>query len=208
MFEFRLAQQTDARALYQISVLTGNLGRDASHLYQDPNMMGHIYSVPYLKHSPELCFVVERKDEIMGFAVGTSDTCAFEQLLESEWWPKLRQTYPKPEQAKRSIWTADEKRRSMIHDPQLVPAVLSDAFPAHLHMNLHPKAQGMGLGSNLLRRWSRKAAEMGVEKVHVGVNRQNQLAVDFWKKHNFKQLDSELSLPRTRTIWLGRSITW
>ncbi len=56
----RQAKPGDLESLYRVSLETGHLGEDASHLYADPRMMGHIYSAPYLKLEPDLAFVIER----------------------------------------------------------------------------------------------------------------------------------------------------
>lgn len=202
MDEIRQARPEDLDAFYHISLVTGHLGADASHLYTDPDMMGHIYSAPYLKSAPELAIVVERQNNVVGFCVGTSDTRGFDATLEANWWPTLRAKYPEPNEKTRSSWTADERRCQMIHTPSITPEKIITQFPAHLHMNLLPVVQGEGVGAVLLRRWLQRAAHLDVREIHIGANRGNDRAVTFWHRQGFRKLPS----PHSTTIFMGRQL--
>lgn len=79
MPEIRPASPADLDACYEISLATAFEGGDASHLYADRRLMGHIYVAPYLLLAPTLAFVVEDRCGVAGFAVGTADTVAWEQ---------------------------------------------------------------------------------------------------------------------------------
>lgn len=67
--KFRLAHQNDVAAVYDISHSTGNNGADASELYSNKRLMGDIYSVPYLRYEPDLCFVDEDELGVLGYVV-------------------------------------------------------------------------------------------------------------------------------------------
>jgi hypothetical protein len=92
----RACHARDLDDLYAISVATGLAGGDASALYRDARMMGHIYSAPYAVLSPSTAFVAEDDDGVAGYIVGVADTAAFEERLEREWWPALRRQYDDP----------------------------------------------------------------------------------------------------------------
>jgi hypothetical protein len=72
----------DLEACYAVSLATGCEGGDASHLYRDPKMMGHIYIAPYAVLDPALALAVEDSLGVSGFAVGAADTVAWEARLE------------------------------------------------------------------------------------------------------------------------------
>ncbi len=205
MIKFRAAEQDDLDRFYAISLATGHLGTDASHLYDDPKMIGHIYSAPYLKLVPDLCFVAVDDLGVAGFIVGAIDTHSFERLLEDRWWPALRAAYDEPNQDLSADWSADQRRSFMIHHPEQTPVELARTHPAHLHMNLLPRIQGQGIGPKLLKLWLDKARELGATAVHVGANSRNTGAIGFWKKRGFKILDGLIDLPPSRTVWLGCS---
>lgn len=199
----RQAEPQDLDPLYAISLATGFEGGDASRLYTDPRLIGHIYSAPYATLEPRLSLVAEDSQGIVGFAVGTLDTVEWEERLERQWWPRLRQRYPDPPFASRDGWTADQRRAHMIHHPQRTPPSVSSAYPAHVHINLLPRGQGSGLGSRLLDQWSRIVSGHGVNAIHVGANRANTRALGFWQKLGFVELTVP-GLADGRTIWLGR----
>lgn len=63
MFTLRPARETDRAALYRICLETGASGQDATHLYADPLILGHVYAGPYLTYAPEFAFVLEQAGE-------------------------------------------------------------------------------------------------------------------------------------------------
>ncbi|WP_315742740.1 MULTISPECIES: hypothetical protein [unclassified Bradyrhizobium] len=105
----------DLDALYRISLATGLAGQDASQLYADPRLMGHIYSAHYAVLEPRLALVVEDPDGVAGFAVGTADTIEWEDRLETLWWPALRKQYAFPVEEDPARWSHDQQRIVMIH---------------------------------------------------------------------------------------------
>lgn len=200
----RLVRPDDLDALYAISLATGLAGGDASHLYADARLMGHIYAAPYALLEPQLALVIEDGEGVAGFAVGATDTTAWEQRLERDWWPALRERYAMPEEADVSRWTPDQRRVSMIHRPTPTPAAVALPYPAHLHMNLLPRLQRRGIGATLLDRWTIVARARGANAIHVAINRANTGGAEFWRKMGFADL-ADKGLPEGRTIWKGRA---
>ena len=206
MIELRPLQDRDLDSLYAISLATGHIGGDASALYADSRMMGHIYSAPYAKLRPHTCFVAEDAAGVAGFIVGAVDTRAFEAQLERDWWPDLRAIYPDPSGTPPSIWTADQRRCFMIHHPRRTPEEIAGAFPAHLHMNLLPRLQGRGVGPALLELWFATARDLGATGVHVGTNANNRGAVRFLQKCGFERLSPQSPAADGGPVWLGRPL--
>lgn len=188
----------DLDSLYAISLATGHVGGDASALYTDGRMIGHIYSAPYACLCPELAFVAEDGDGVGGFILGCADTRAFEDRLERDWWPGLRARYPDPGHSPLPGWTADQRRAGMIHHPRRAPEAVAAAYPAHLHMNLLPRLQGRGIGPALLGLWLGAAAGFGVTGVHAVPNPQNLRAIRFWETNGFRRLEAGAA-----GVWLG-----
>lgn len=207
MIKLREFRSGDLDALYAISLATGHEGGDASHLYRDAELMGHIYSAPYALLEPGLVLVAVDGDEVAGFAAGAVNTLQWEDVLEQSWWPALRRRYPDPDAASLASWTADQRRAAAIHHPERAPRDVVNAYPAHLHLNLLPSVQGRGVGSMLLRAWLELASTRGATAVHVGVNRANLRALRFWRQNSFqnsfKALNPEGRV--ARTVWMGRS---
>jgi GNAT superfamily N-acetyltransferase len=203
MTNIRPFQPADLEALYAISLATGFEGGDASHLYDDPRLMGHIYSAPYALLEPDLALVTEDREGVAGFVVGTVDTVAWEWKLEREWWPSLRRRYAAPPADAMASWTADQRRAFMIHHPTLTPSVVATQYPAHLHLNLLPRLQGRGVGKRLFNDWCVLAVGQGARSFHVAINRANAGGVAFWRKQDFAELADD-GLATWRTLWMGR----
>ncbi|HQS16468.1 GNAT family N-acetyltransferase [Reyranella sp.] len=201
--QIRPFNEGDLDACYAISLATGHAGGDASHLYRDPKMMGQIYIAPYALLEPSLTLILEDRDGVAGFVAGAVDTAAWEDRLERDWWPSLRQQYADPVGVPPDKQTADQRRAAMIHHPPATPAEIAERYPAHLHMNLLPRLQRRGAGSLLLETWLAAARTRGARSFHVGVNRTNVGALRFWEAGGFTALIFDRAT-ESRTCWMGR----
>ena len=203
MLTVRPFRADDLDALYRISLATGLAGGDASHLYADARLMGHIYAAPYALLEPELALVVEDGDGVGGYVVGATDTTAWEEKLEQTWWPPLRQRYALPAEADAARWTPDQRRAFTIHRPVPTPPAVARLYPAHLHMNLLPRLHRRGVGTTLFERWTALARARGATALHVATNRDNLGSAAFWRRMGFADLVLA-GLPQGRTAWMGR----
>ena len=204
MLDIRPFKPADLDALYAISLATGHEGGDAAHLYEDGKLMGHIYAAPYALLEPDFALVVEDDRGIAGFALGTPATDVWFQRLESEWWPRLRTTYEDPGAISSVDWSPDQRRAFMIHHPVPTPQPIIERYPAHMHLNLVARLQGRGIGPRLLSEWTARAAGRGVTAIHIGANRANHRAIEFWSRQGFIPLLDPVG-SSTRTAWMGRS---
>lgn len=201
----RTVEPADIPDLYAISLATGDAGRDASALYRDGRMIGHIYSAPYAHLCPQTTFVAEDEEGVCGYIAGTFDTVAFEQRLERDWWPHLRAQYSEP-CGDPAIWDADQRRSFLIHHPERNPDFLTQTFPAHIHMNLLPRSQGRGIGTALLDLWIGEARSHAVTGVHLGASAENTAAQRFWQAKGFTQLELPGSASAGAAVWSGQKI--
>ena len=202
--KIRSYQPTDFEALYAICLVTGDAGRDATALYEDPELIGHIYAGPYGRLAPESCFVVEDDEGVAGYIVGALDTMAWRDLLEREWWPDLRARYADTSHISEADRTPDEQLIAAIHHPQDAPDIVVASNPAHVHMNLLPRLQGKGMGSKLMQAWLAHAAEKEASSIHLGVSADNPGGAAFWAKQGFEKID----LPDLdeQAIWMRRTV--
>ncbi|KAA1177713.1 GNAT family N-acetyltransferase [Rhizobium tropici] len=203
MIDLRVVRHEDIDQLYAISLATGDAGKDAAPLHRDGRLIGHIYSAPYAMLHPELVFVAEDDEGVFGYIAGVFDTIAFDERLEREWWPHLQRRYADPE-GDPMLWNADQKRISLIHHPKRTPAPLVEKFPAHIHMNLLPRAQGKGIGTALLDHWIANALANGVTGVHLGVNASNHGGIRFWLSRGFVSVELPPGLASETTVWFGQ----
>jgi ribosomal protein S18 acetylase RimI-like enzyme len=192
-FTIRPYHPSDLYALYQICLRTGAHGADASHLYRDPELLGHYYAAPYAVFEPDLCFVLTSAGAPCGYVLGTRDSAAFYARCAAEWFPILRQRYPLPHPGDES---ADAQIIRLLHGEHQEDTSLA-AYPAHLHIDLLPIAQGHGWGRALMVAFLERLRELGVPGVHLGVSRLNQSAIGFYERvgfHTLSQHETWLSL--------------
>lgn len=176
----------DLDDLYRICLLTGDSGQDASALYRDARLVGHLYAAPYAALEPESAFVIEDREGVGGYILGAVDTLAFEARLEAEWWPALRREYADPD-GDPNGWGLDEMRAYQIHHPRAPPARITDPYPSHLHIDLLPRLQGRGFGKAMIDRWLDHLREAGSRGVHLGVSAENRRAIRFYHAYGFEE---------------------
>ena len=180
-FVIRPYRPADLPALYRICLLTGDAGADASPIHRDSELLGHFYAAPYAVFEPELCSVLTSDGEPCGYILGTRDTAAFNARAEREWFPALRSRLARPTDGDT---TPDAALLRLIHagysqHPDLV------AFPAHLHVDLLPLAQGRGQGRKLIERFLAALRAAKVSAVHLGVSERNSSAIAFYERLGF-----------------------
>jgi ribosomal protein S18 acetylase RimI-like enzyme len=185
----------DLDAVYRVCLQTGRNGGDASPLYRDHRLLGHLHAAPYAVLEPSLAFVAEDDAGVGGYIVGTSDSLAFEARLEREWWPPLRERYPPPpDDLPEDRWTAEQAKAHLIHHPYATPAELAREYPAHLHINLLPRLQSGGNGRRLIGAFTNELRQRGTRGAHLLVRPANVRAIGFYRHVGFTELPSDGSV--------------
>jgi ribosomal protein S18 acetylase RimI-like enzyme len=185
-------RDSDLDDLYRICLLTGDAGQDATSMFGDPQILGHVFAAPYGLFEPSLAFVAEDEAGVGGYVVGALDSRAFAERLEADWWPALRDRYPAPPpELAPDQWTPDQRTAAFIHVPPGVPDELAKDYPSHLHINLLPRLQSQGLGRQLMDTLIRALREQGSVGVHFFVWPANQRAVGFYQHLGFTMISAE-----------------
>lgn len=180
-FKIRPYHPSDLSRLYDICVQTGDSGNDVTDEYPDPDLFGHYFAAPYAVLEPDLCFVLTGDGLPCGYIIGTRDSEQFSRRCEEEWFPILRERYPLP--AAEDDTPAASITRAIHRGYQNDPEIAD--YPAHLHIDLLPCAQGQGNGRRLMERFLCRLRELGVPAVHLGVGKKNARAVEFYKAMGF-----------------------
>lgn len=183
--------------MYRVCLLTADAGADGSALYENPDLLGHIYVGPYIVGQPEFAFVIADDAGIAGYVLGAADTRKFEGWQEQEWWPALRSQYPLY-----SGTSLDDELVSHFHSPETAPDSVIELYPAHLHIDLLPRAQGKGLGRVMLETLFAALRECGVPGIHLGVGEDNHNAIAFYRHLGFTELARG-----TDSIYMGMELS-
>ena len=192
-FAIRPYHPTDLYSLYTICLRTADSGRDATPLYRDPELMGHLFAAPYAVAEPDLCFMLTVDGTPSGYVLGTRDTGAFTRWCATAWFPALRARYPLPAPDDNS---PDARAIRDIHRGEPGhPEIIAD-YPAHLHIDILPAGQGQGLGRRMMATFLDRLRALGVPGVHLGVGKRNPGAVQFYERMGFARvIDAE--------TWIG-----
>lgn len=194
MSGLRRARQSDLSALYDICRLTGDAGGDATAPGRDADLLGHLYAAPYLLLAPDFAWVAEDEEGVCGYALAAPDSVRFYQAMARDWLPPLRARYgglPHP---------ADAWLVAQLFDPPFLIERL-EPWPAHLHVDLLPRAQGKGVGGALMRTILAALQEAGAPAVHLGVDTRNARALAWYPRFGFAEL-----FRQPGCVWMGRGL--
>jgi len=179
--DIRPATLGDEARLYEICVLTGDSGKDATGIFQQPNLLGDIWVGPYLHLSPDYCFVVDDNTQAVGYCIATLDSTSFETVAAALWWPAKQAMYTKPDIAQKDSWSRDERLTHLIHNPLTSPTEFLEEFPSHAHINLVAEMQGKGWGRKLMEAMENSLREAGSPGVHLILSSKNLNALAFYQ---------------------------
>jgi len=180
--DIRLASLDDERTLYDICVITGDSGKDATGIFDQPDLLGDIWVGPYLHLSADHCYVVQSEDGVpLGYCIATLDTTSFETVTDALWWPIKQATYIKPDIELKESWSRDERLTHLIHNPLRSPVEFLEEYPSHAHINLVPELQGKGWGKKLMQVMEDSLRSEGSLGVHLILSSKNLNALAFYQ---------------------------
>jgi ribosomal protein S18 acetylase RimI-like enzyme len=197
--EIRRYQPADRDECYDVCVKSGLAGADASGAYSDDRLIPDIFCGPYLDLEPECAFVVTDGARVVGYTIATADTRGFVARVEAEVLPGFTRRHgsPWPDRGNDGAGAdADAAQREMtdlgLHpERMLIPEV--DDYPAHLHIDLLPSAQGQGMGRRLIDTLLEELTDRGARGVHLEMDGANTGAGAFYSRLGFTRLASSTS---------------
>ncbi|PFG34521.1 GNAT family N-acetyltransferase [Sanguibacter antarcticus] len=184
--------------LYEICLRTGDSGEDATDRAVHPRLIGDLFLGPYLAFEPELAFVLVDEtrtgpDAVVGYVLGVRDSAAFDATVVRDWLPAVRERYPlaQARDASLPVGTVDAMFIEILHDHHGPDPAFLDLYPAHLHVDVLPQAQGGGNGRALLETLFGVLRGLGVPGVHLGMAAGNVRAGGFYAHLGFMQLAAD-----------------
>ena len=187
-FKVRQARTSDMAELYDICIRTGNNGEDARHLYKNHDALGTFYVGPYLVFEPELAYVLEDKLGVCGYVLGARDSKQFFNILSEFWLPQHQKLFPMPK-GDPNDWDLDKRISALIHYPKVSLPDSLNAFPAHVHIDLLPRARKKGNGRQMTETLLESLKKLGIKGVFLEVGIKNINAQSFYERLGFKKLD-------------------
>ncbi len=184
MITIRPYTPADRADVADICVRTADGGSGAAGLYSSDTLIPDIYALPYVDREPELAFVADNGERAVGFVLGTADTVTFADWFTADWWPTRARQYSGTTKRERALVAAAEDSNRML-------GAGIDEYPAHLHINLLPEAQGHGLGRQLIESLAEALVARGIRGLHLVVGATNTDAQAFYRRVGFTELAAD-----------------
>jgi ribosomal protein S18 acetylase RimI-like enzyme len=180
----RPARPQDADAVAEICLRTAASGSDATGVLGDDGLWADLFALPYLELEPDLAWVVDDGSAVQGYLVGTADSAGFARRFRETWLPRVADRYPPGERPTR----LETALVAMLHHPEHDLRPELEAYPAHLHIDLLPPAQGHGWGRRLMATFFAELRERGVTGVHLSMAADNHRALAFYRHLGLREL--------------------
>lgn len=184
-------QPADRDDVAEVCLRTAASGGDATGLYSDDALMPEVFALPYLAYDPSLAFVVTTGHRVVGYVLGVADTRDFVGWWRREWAPGFAARHPRPgpPTGHEPAFGESQLLEAGTHPERMLVAELDD-YPAHLHIDLLPEAQGQGFGRRLIDVLRAALRGRGVAGVHLGIDAANTGARAFYERIGFSELPS------------------
>ena len=185
-------QVTDMPYLYEICLLTGDSGADATSQFSDPYILGQYYAAPYAVRDPKAVLILEGEckgaTRPVGYILGTPDTVAYNEWFDARWRPYATALYgaipdgcSEFETTIRRLFTKTDAGAQESGPPMA-------EYPGHIHIDILPEAQGSGWGRRLMDAMSQRLRDLGCPGFHLGVGKKNPGGVAFYRRYGMQEL--------------------
>jgi ribosomal protein S18 acetylase RimI-like enzyme len=198
---YRPCAKEDIKGISEVLYRTGFMGEDLTPTgrFKDKKLFALVNIEGYVRFETGNGFVAQDRDtgNILGYIIGSDNTLRYEKkivlkmywrvflrLLSVTWW-----RYPESFR-KVFYWFFTYETKSIEH--------LYNEYPAHLHINILPGYQHMGIGKNLLDMFLNMMSSKGVAGVHLGTSNYNFKALPFYRKNGFQVI-----FERKNLFWPG-----
>lgn len=190
-FTVRLSLPEDREAIRSLCCDTGYLGHPVENVFQDRWWFGDFNTNYYLKHEPDVCFVAEAGNQIIGYILGCKHTKKFGLVF----YPFI--AIPLILKAAVKSFTGAYDRKSRDYIKRLVFTGSRDRAKrpkrsAYFHFNVNSEYRNQGVGRALIVALIRKFIEDGVVKVYGELLHPEELRDEsFYTAHGFTIYDKK-----------------
>ena len=130
----------------------------------------------YIEREPHNCFVsADGSDKAVGYIICTEDYDAFRPVFVRDYVHRLDKM--------------DVRFRQGALDSTVLQEKYKMEYPAHLHIDILPEYQRMGVGSKLINTLCAHLKSKGVPGVMLTVGSSNEVGRSFYKKYGFTLLE-------------------
>ena len=129
----------------------------------------------YIEREPHNCFVIaDDGDSAVGYILCAEDYRPYREIFFRDYAPRSK-----------GLGLA---RRAECLGAGYLPRFFYKTYPAHLHIDILPAYQRMGLGTKLMDTLTAHLRQKGIGGVMLGVSSTNEKGIRFYKKYGFTQV--------------------
>ena len=197
LFTIRHMNSNDQDAVCKVCLRTGDAGKDATNQFHDGSLLGKRWVLPYYEYCPQLSFVlVDSKSEVVGYALGCTDTIKFEEWMTKEYLPIMQRQYPLPHSSTHIstpvLTSSGHRDHEVIQDFHTfhgTPDVIALNYPGHIHIDIFPEHQGKSLGKPfLVSVFKAMRNTFSCHSIHLEMASSNHRALRFYSRLGLKKL--------------------
>lgn len=202
IYALRPCYESDRAYLYDLCLRTSRPASEATNLRENSAVVGDRWIGPYLSLPSCLAYVLEDNQGVCGYVLAAIDSRAFYRDLQSLYLPSIASKYTEPSGPRASWRLHDFLQHELLHPTFYIDDDLMSRYPAHLHIDLLPRAQNQGNGRRLVNLVLRNLQACGAAGVHLETHEDNGPLQRFYEKLGFTRLNVAVD----RKVYYGR--TW
>ncbi len=127
----------------------------------------------YIEKEPNNCFVAVDGEKVAGYILCAEDTTKWVENFKKDYIDKAK----------------NEELKKYYEGTTEIPLKYANEYPAHLHIDLLPEYQRLGLGHKLMNALIEHLKSKGNKGLMLVVGSDNEKGVNFYKKFGFSVLE-------------------
>lgn len=145
---------------------------ETAYFKNDPDSLYLMYCDYYLENEKENCFIaVNDDDEVVGYILCAINYKKYIKIFKKEYYPKLKR--------------ASKKHAKNAKLEMALAKIMKNKYPAHLHIDILPNWQRMGIGSALMNALITHLAQESVNGIYLSCGENNTNARKFYEAKGF-----------------------